>query len=100
MENQMIKDFCSHFETLLNQSDNEHLENYVPDTVTYIPILDDFIRPDEVQKCIRELKPNKTVGVDGRLLGLLKMLPYEWIVLLTRIFNKIFVSGYPLNWHS
>ena len=32
------KDFCSHFETLLNQSDNEHLENYVPDTVTYTNI--------------------------------------------------------------
>ena len=91
-------DFCSHFETLLNQSDNENLENYVPETVKYIPILDDFIRPDEVEKCIRELKPNKAAGVDGISPGLLKMLPYEWTVLLTHTFNKIFVSGCPLNW--
>ena len=67
-------------------------------TTIYIPVLDDPISPVEVDTCVRRLKPNKAAGVDGISPSILRTLPDEWIVLLTRVFNMAFTSRYPLAW--
>ena len=90
-------DFCSHFESLLNPEGVTNCD-YVPNSNLYIPILDDPISPDEVNTCIHKLKPNKAAGIDGISPGLLKLLPDNWIILLTYVFNLVFLADYPMNW--
>jgi hypothetical protein len=60
--------------------------------------LDDPIEPTEVLRCALKLKPNKAAGIDGIPPGVLKFLPDSWILLLTHIFNLVFLGNYPLNW--
>ena len=61
-----------------------------------VPLLDNAIDPEEVEDAIVSLKGDKSyIGVDT---GLLKILPFEWIVFLTTIFNTIFVGNYPKSW--
>ncbi len=38
-------------------------------------------------------------GPDGLPPGILKLLPTQWILMITNVFNSIFLSGvYPNNW--
>lgn len=46
-----------------------------------------LVRPHEIQKLLRKLKPNKAPGFDGLGNGLLKNLPQKLIVYLTKVFN-------------
>ena len=64
--------FCEYFRSFLNQDDTPGIENYTPKNVTYIPVLDDAITPNEVHICMRQLEANKSAGVDGIPPGLLK----------------------------
>ena len=92
------KEFCSHFEKLLNPEEHRNQEEYIPTRNTYIPVLDDPIEPDEVDNCIKRLKTSKAPGPDGIAPGILKHLPDDWIILLTFVYNAIFNQNYPLAW--
>ena len=91
-------EFCKHFETLLNRPVESDLSDYQPTTQCYIPVLDDPITPYEVDTCIKKLKSNKAAGIDGIPPGIIQLLPDEWIILLTFIFNQIFTTSYPSLW--
>ena len=91
-------EFCTFFESLLNSPNATDPREYTPENFIYIPILDDPIEPTEVLRCVRKLKPNKAAGVDGIPPGVLKILPDNWILLLTYIFNLVFRDNYPLKW--
>ena len=61
----------------------------------------DPIMPDEVQNQIKRLKSNKASGPDGLPLGLFKALPFEWIMLIATLFNRIYpISTLPEHIHS
>jgi len=91
-------DFCKRFESLLNEPDVNDISNYYPMTQCYIPILDDPIMTDEVERCINKLNGNKAAGTDGIPPGLIKVQPDEWLILITFIFNQIFSATYPSSW--
>ena len=64
-----------------------------------IPILDDPILPDHVEQQIKKMKPDKACGPDSLLPGVFSLLPVQWILTLTALFNSIFLAGtYPLAW--
>ena len=89
--------FKTYFETLLNPADHAQLEPL--NTAVTIPLLDDPISPEEVATQINQLKANKAAGPDGLSPGLLKLLPVQWILVLTTIFQGIFSSAkYPEPW--
>ena len=92
------KEFCTHFEELLKQPNNDDENAFQPSQHIYIPLLDDPIQPIEVAETIRKLKSSKAAGIDGITPGILKLLPEEWIIQLTQIFNMTFFSEYPLKW--
>ena len=48
-----------YFEKLLNPNGNPEARLVIPNTHTYIPILDDPITPMEVDNAIKRIKPNK-----------------------------------------
>ena len=89
--------FCTHYQNLLNP-DNNRLLDYTPQHWKYVPILDDPITPGEVEDCLKTLKTNKAAGLDAIAPGLLKVLPDEWIVFLTYLFNCVFFGSYPDGW--
>jgi len=84
--------------TMINRPVENDLSNYQPTTEYCIPILDDPITPNEVDTCINKLKINKVAGTDDIPSDLIQLLPGEWILLLTFIFNQIFTSSYPAVW--
>ena len=89
--------FSEHFQGLLN-SNSPDATNFSPQQQRYIPVLDDPIQGVEVDRCIRKLKSNKAAGTDGISPGILKLLPINWIILLTQLFNHVFLTLYPPTW--
>ncbi len=90
------EEFRRHFESVLNPPEAD-IGDIV--TITTVPILDNFITCDEVQRQINKMKPNKACGPDGISPGVLSMLPAQWIVTLVTLFNSVFLSGtYPDSW--
>ena len=64
-----------------------------------IPVLDDMIGVPEVEGAIKKLKADKASGPDGLPPGIFKVLPAQWIVAITTLFNVIFTSScYPSSW--
>ena len=87
-------EFKMHFEELLNPIGIEEIE--MIDSGVSIPLLDDVIEPEEVERGINSLNANKGyIGVDA---GFLKLLPMSWIIWLTALFNRVFLGTYPLLW--
>jgi hypothetical protein len=63
----------------------------------YIPITDDPISTQEVEKAIRTLKSNKS-GVPP---GLLKLLPPKWMPFIAQLLSGIFLQPqYPQTWRG
>ena len=92
------EEFKTHFEAVLNPSVGISHEGDVTTDVT-IPILDDPISTLEVQHQIRRMKPDKACGPDGLPPGVFSLLPAQWILTITTLFNNIFFSGiYPQSW--
>jgi hypothetical protein len=90
-------EFKCHFEKLLNP--NQNSDNlYIPNTQVYMPILDDPITIEEVERAIKRQKSGKAAGWDGVPPGILKLLSSEWLVLMTLLFNVVFNNDYPLQW--
>lgn len=94
------KNFADHFTKLLNSDNNRDSNLIIPSSGVYIPILDNDISPIEVQDQINKLKTSKGPGLDGIPPGVIKLLPDEWLLLITFIFNKVFSGYYPTEWCS
>ena len=92
------EEFCQHFSELLNSSATEYNYIIAPSSNVYIPLLDNEILPGEVVDQIETLKPQKSAGIDGIAPGVLKLLPDDWIVLITLIMNIGFFGVYPAAW--
>ena len=62
-------------------------------------MLDDTITTDEVALQIRKMNADKACGPDGITPGVFKLLPANWLVILTVLFNSVFLSAsYPATW--
>lgn len=71
----------------------------VNDHNVYIPVLDDPITPLEVCNQIHKLKPGKASGPDGVPPGIFKLLPAQFIVMISTLFNHVFyLATYPTYW--
>ena len=64
----------------------------------YIPILYDSINPVEFVDGINKLDKGKAAGVDSIPPGVLKILPDEWILAITFLFNLVFLGLYLNQW--
>ena len=92
-------DFKTHLETITNPENTEELNPNDYNTNVYVPVLDSPIQAHEVSYVIeKQIKPNKSAGIDGICPSLFKYLPIQWILVLTVILNCIFWSGYPVCW--
>ena len=93
-------EFKNHLEIMLNpQGVNDSDLNEFLNLPT-IPILDEPISVLEVQNQVRRLKPEKACGPDGVSPGILKVLPVQWLITITCLFNNVFLSGlYPKAWN-
>lgn len=96
------EEFKNYFENLLSENQEESLvqtqEIY---NEVYIPILDNNITMEEVNKVIQtQLKSNKASGPDNVTPALLQMLPVSWLIFLTHIFNVVFQTEYPESWRT
>ena len=89
--------FAKHFEDLLNPIRNTQPLS-VPSTDVYMPIMDDPISTSEVDDALRRLQASKAAGPDSLPPGILKHLPDDWIVLITLLFNLVFLGQYPTEW--
>ena len=93
------EEFKLFFEELLKPSDVTELDIGAFTTPVSIPILDSEISAVEVEHSINKLKGDKASGPDGLCPGIFKVLPMQWLLSLTILFNTIFISGcYPSSW--
>ncbi|XP_045109713.1 uncharacterized protein LOC123503778 [Portunus trituberculatus] len=91
--------FKAHFEEILNQGDDCDKNLNDISTNVHIPLLDDPISEQEIRDQIRNIKVDKARGPDGLSPGLLSLLPAQWILVLSVLFNKVFLSEvYPQGW--
>ncbi len=91
------RDFKDHFEQLLNPGGMISVLA-IPDTNMYLPLLDDHIMPDEVDRQIKRLKSNKAAGADGVPPGVFKLLSDDWVIAITHLCNMVFEGQYPVQW--
>ncbi len=84
-------EFCKHYAKLLNPESRED-QVYTPDTLKYIPVLDDPILAIEVDGAINVMKQNKAAGGDGVPPVVMRFLITEWILLITLLFTVVFVG--------
>ncbi len=90
-------EFKRHFEGMLN-SLSAAPPAHVSTDIT-IPVLDDSISLAEVENQVKRMKANKACGPDGLTLGVFSMLPAQWLLAITSLFNTVFMSGmYPVSW--
>ena len=98
---QMMKNLKCFFEELLNIPDvtNLDLDANAFTTPVTIPLLDSEISVVEVENSITKLKIDKASGPDGLCPGIFKVLPVQWLLSITTLFNSIFTLGcYPSSW--
>lgn len=63
------------------------------------PDLDDLNTPDEVCVQVDQIKADKTCGPDGIAPGVFKVLPIQWLMTITTLFNSLFAKAqYPTSW--
>jgi hypothetical protein len=91
-------DFIDHFNKLLNPNEETSADLNIPTSGVYVPVLDEEIKPGEVDDVIQKFKSSKSAGIDGIPPGVLKWLTDEWILLLTFIMNTVFFGAYPSEW--
>jgi hypothetical protein len=92
--------FQKHFEKLSNVSEEELFDTVLVDiNVVVNAKLNEDIMPDEVLRCIRLLKNNKSCGYDGILNEFLKASSSKLLNVITLLFNVILKSGkIPASW--
>ena len=95
------EEFKTYMHNTLNTTDIDYPDINEIQSEVFIPVLDEPIMSDQVVIQIAKLKPNKSGGVDGIPPGIFKLLPANWILYITTLFNNIFLSGsYPDCWTS
>ncbi|CAL4163586.1 unnamed protein product, partial [Meganyctiphanes norvegica] len=63
------------------------------------PILDNPITDIELCKQIQDMKSDRAGGPDGLPPGVLKLLPANWLIMLTCLLNRLFADAiYPQAW--
>ncbi len=91
------QEFKTFYEELLSPPNSISIDEC--HTHTYIPVLDDDISVDEVQCQVRRLKASRASGPDGVCPAVFKVLPIQWILSITNLFNMVFASGsYTAAW--
>ena len=89
--------FKEFFDQALNSDELTSLDQITSNT--YVPVLDDPISEYEVREQIANLKIDKAAGTDGIPPGVIKILPPTWIMFITVLLNKLFLSSiYPQSW--
>ena len=89
--------FKEFFDQALNSDEPTSLDHITSNT--YVPVLDDPISEYEVREQIANLKMDKAAGTDGIPPGVIKILPPTWIMFITVLLNKLFLSSiYPQSW--
>ena len=82
---------------MFNPSNVNDLDIDLSDTFVTMPVLDSEILISECQ--IRKLKVDKANRPDGLCPGIFKVLPAQWVILITILYNVILTSGnYPSPW--
>ena len=90
--------FREFFESTLND-DCAQLNSEEYHTDVHVPVLDNPFSPIEVSDKLDDLDSNKACGIDGVSPGVFRMLPDEWIIIVTLILNNIFINAlYPSSW--
>lgn len=96
----MVKPSDEEFKACIESTLNSH--DVLPvswdglNTLVTVPVLDKQTSDWETEREARSIKANKACGPDGLALGIFKLLPGPWLLLLTTIFNSIFSRGvYP-----
>ncbi len=56
-------------------------------------MIDDPVSPNEVTAQVNKMKADKSCGPDGIAPGVFKLLPAHWLLLITTLFNSIFVTA-------
>ena len=93
------EEFKEYFENMFNSDNANNVEMYRVDAAVTIPLLDDPITSQELAAQVARLKPDKACGPDGIPPGIFRLLPANWIICITTLFNLIFSSGsYPALW--
>ena len=94
------KEFQIHLEKLLNPDDSDNVGIHCDvNNLAYVPVLDKPIEINELYHVTeKQIKPNKSCDHEGVSPGLLKFLPFSWMIFLLSLLNLIFTSTYPYNW--
>ena len=93
------EEFKAFFEAVYNPQSHENFDINEFITNVTVPILDDAIQVNEVVAECNNMKPNKSCGPDGLSPGVLRLLPAQWILTISVLFNAVFSSGcYPPSW--
>ena len=92
-------DFKEHMEQLLNPPGTPLLTDDIIDQHMHVPVLDNLITIDEVQKVIKDqVNAGKAPGPDGLNPALFKWLPAQWLLFLATLYNCVLFSEYPCQW--
>lgn len=93
------KQFQLFFENMFNPPEVPPINCDMISTHVEIPLLDSEITREEVQMCINKLRADKASGPDGICPGIFKVLPIQWLLCITSLFNVVFASNfYPSSW--
>lgn len=87
------QDFKTHFEAVLNSTDVTDYDEHNDTADITIPVLDEPIMPAELMKQIRKMKKYKASGPDGFPPSVFPLLPDQWMLSITTLFNNTFTSG-------
>ena len=85
------EEFKIHFEKLLNPRDITPVSDIDFSNCPNVPVLDDPISMDELNRCIKDLNPNKASDINGISPGIFKLLSTSWLQLILILFNVIFL---------
>ena len=92
------EEFKQFYEDLLGTA-TSNLDDECRGATVSIPVLDDVITPEEVVAQVGHIKTDKACGPDGISPGVFRLLPAQWLILITTLFNSIFTSAqYPTSW--
>lgn len=92
------QDFKVYYEDSFGLAD-EFETNELDGHNVYVPILDDPISSEEVCEHVKRLKPEKASGPDGVPPGILRLLPAQFMVIMSTLFNYVFyLYTYPTCW--
>ncbi len=92
------EEFKHFYEDLRGTATSSHVDQCRDVTVS-IPVLDDLISPGEVSAQVDHIKADEACGPDGIPPGVFKLLPVQWLMIITSLFSTIFATAqHPTSW--